>query len=223
MSRPARPPRGQAEFGPSGDAPEQTLEPKNFGRSGDAAEQTPAPDFGPSGDVPKQTPDPDFGPSGYLPAKAARRARKIVLRAPLGLQWVLAALAAGVILLLVGLVFVAGAGRPPDAPYVAVGPVEAIGDARYDDERRVLFVAAAGRIRAFPIPDPDDVPVYCTASGRLESAAGRVWRLTGRAIDGGRSLDQHPTMVVRGVVYLDPSTRLPGPPPHDTDAEPTCF
>ncbi|MTV26636.1 hypothetical protein FTX61_14610 [Nitriliruptoraceae bacterium ZYF776] len=36
-------------------------------------------------DDPQQT--PEFGPSGYLPERASKRARKIVLRAPLGLQW----------------------------------------------------------------------------------------------------------------------------------------
>jgi hypothetical protein len=166
---------------------------------------------------------PDYGPSGYLPEKASRRARKIVLRAPLGLPWVLAAVAAGVVLLVVGVVFLARAGDPPGPPFVPVGPVDAVGAARFDPERGVLLVGATGRVRAFVAPPDSAPPRYCERSQRLESADGRVWSLTGRALDGGPSLDRHPAVVHDGTVYVDFSTITPGPPPEDAGAEPSCF
>ncbi|MBW3579237.1 MAG: hypothetical protein KY462_16190 [Actinobacteria bacterium] len=166
--------------------------------------------------------DPDYGPSGYLPERAARRARKIVLRAPLGLQWVLAAAAVGLVLLVVVIVFAWRASQPPGEPFVSAGPVEEIGTASHDGDRGVLYVAAAGRVRAFAV-GRTGVPVYCERSGRLESPAGRVWSATGRALDGGASLDTYPVVVHRGVVYVDLTRRQPGPPPEDRGVEATCF
>ena len=49
--------------------------------------------------------DPDYGPAGYVPPKAAKRARKVVLRAPMGLAWVIAPLVVGVVLVAVAVVF----------------------------------------------------------------------------------------------------------------------
>src|SRR5690606_17036265 len=56
---------------------------------------------------------PDFGPSGYLPPRAARRARKIMLREPLGLQWAVAAVVAGLLVLLAGAGYLLWQSRPP--------------------------------------------------------------------------------------------------------------
>lgn len=164
---------------------------------------------------------PEFGPRGYLPERAARRARKIVLRAPLGLQWVVGAVVVGVIVVVVGVLFLTSAGGPPGEPYVEVGPVDALRPARFDRERGVLFLATSGPVRAFVVPG-DEPPVWCEDSGRLESAEGRVWSPTGRALDGGDSLAEHPTVVVDGVVYLDQTRRLPAPQPEDRDVEPAC-
>jgi hypothetical protein len=162
-------------------------------------------------------PDPDFGPSGYLPERAAKRARKIVLRAPLGLQWVVASLAAGVVVLVAGVLFLQGRGEPPPPPWTPVGAVDDLPAAQPvgDD---VLLVAAGGRVRAFA----DAVEVsYCAASNRLEATDGRVWSLTGRGL-GTSSLAEHPTLVHAGVVYLDPTRTAAGPPPSDEPAEPGC-
>lgn len=166
--------------------------------------------------------EPEFGPGGYLPERAARRARKIILRAPLGLQWVIASVLAGAVIVVVGLVFLNRAGEPPGEPFVAVGPVEAIEDTRYDEELEVLLVGAAGRIRAFAV-DGGDVPVFCVESRRLESPDGRIWHTTGRALDGGRSLSEHPAVVFDGVVHVDPTTTLPPQPSEDEDVEASCF
>lgn len=164
---------------------------------------------------------PDYGPGGYLPERAAKRARKIVLRAPLGLQWVLGAVAAGIVLVVVGIVFLTRADEAPGPPFEAIGPHAAVGDARYLEDDGVLLVGAAGRVRAF-IVEGDQVPVWCEPSGRLESADGRVWAPTGRALDGAASLDQRPVVVVDGTVYLDPTTVIRGPEPRDEDPTPAC-
>ncbi|HEX2029465.1 MAG TPA: hypothetical protein VHF25_15865 [Nitriliruptorales bacterium] len=169
----------------------------------------------------RRDPDPEYGPSGYLPERAAKRARKIVLRAPLGLQWVVASAAVGIVLLVVMVALVVRATAPPGPPWVGVGPAGAVGDATYDEARGVLLVGAAGRLRAFVVPDGEP-PRYCPASGHLESSDGHVWTVTGRALAGGTSLDRRPTMVHRGTLYLDPTRRLAGPPARDTGAVPVC-
>jgi hypothetical protein len=165
---------------------------------------------------------PEFGPRGYLPERAAQRARKIVLRAPLGIQWVVASLLTGAVIVVAAAVFLTRAGDAPGDPFVAVGPVEAVEDARYDSDLEVLLVGAVGRIRAFAV-DASDLPVFCVASRQIESPSGRVWHPTGRALDGGDPLVEHPVVVFEGVVHVDPTSTLPPQPSEDTDAEPACF
>lgn len=161
---------------------------------------------------------PDFGPSGYLPDRAARRARKIVLRAPLGLQWVVASVLAGVVVIVAGVLFLVRSGDPPPAPWQDVGALQDIGEARVEHNLDVLLVGAGGRVRAFA--DATDV-VYCPASNRLESADG-VWALTGRGLGGVASLREHPTLVHDGRVYVDVTQTFPGPPPSDEPETPRC-
>lgn len=161
---------------------------------------------------------PDFGPSGYLPDRAARRARKIVLRAPLGLQWVIASLLAGVVVVVAGVLFLRGGSDPPPPPWQDIGEVSTIGAARWEDDLDVLIVGTAGRIRAFAAAS--DVR-YCDASNRLESPRG-VWSLTGRGFGGVTSLSEHPTLVHDGRVYVDVTRTAPGPPPADDPAERAC-
>lgn len=149
-------------------------------------------------------------PIGYLPERAARRARKIVLRAPLGLGWIVASVLAGVVLLVAGAVFLLRSTGPPGPPFVAVGRVETLGAAAVRDDLGVLVVTVGG-VRAFPL-EPHR-PRYCPTSGRLESPDGRVWSTTGRALDGGPSLPTHPVVVHEGIVYVDPTRSIAGPPP----------
>lgn len=163
--------------------------------------------------------EPDFGPSGYLPDRAAQRARKIVLRAPLGIQWVIASLAAGVVVVVAGVWFLVASGGPPPEPWVAASEVAALDDAVHDPQLDVLLVGTGGRIRAFA--DAADVS-YCAQSNRLEAADGRVWSLTGRGLGGADSLEEYPTLVQDGVVYIDPTSTRPGPTPSDDPAEPVC-
>ena len=162
---------------------------------------------------------PEFGPSGYLPERASKRARKIVLRAPLGAQWIVASLVAGVVVVVAGVWLLLSAGAAPEEPWVAVAEVEDIGRALAVPEREVLLVAGAGRVRAFA--DAGDV-AFCAESNRLESSDGRVWSLTGRGLGAAPSLSEHPTMLHERTVYLDPTVEVPGPEPSDEHVEPGC-
>jgi hypothetical protein len=164
-------------------------------------------------------PDPSFGPSGYLPERAAKRARKIVLRAPLGMQWIVASVLAGLIVVVAGVLFLQRSGEPPPAPWEPVGTLEEVAPTRLVADLDVLVVAAGGRVRAFA--DAEDVG-YCATSNRLEAADGRVWNLTGRGFGGTVSLAEHPTLVQDGIVYLDPTRTTAGPTPSDEPAEPAC-
>lgn len=170
---------------------------------------------------PQREPDPEFGPGGYLPQRAARRARKIVLRAPLGVQWIVASLVAGVVVLVAGLLLLTKGSEPPGAPFVAVAPFEDVAPALELEDPPVLLVAV-GRVRAFP-SDTDGGLGWCSTSGRVESRGGGVWSPTGRALHGGESLASHPTVVHDGTVYVDPTRFEDGPPPATGDqATPTC-
>ena len=159
---------------------------------------------------------PDFGPSGYLPERASKRARKIILRAPLGMQWVVGAIVAGVVLLVAGAVFLRTSDDPPPPPWTVAGEVEQFGAAEIVDlatsegSSEVLIVTAGGRIRAFA-----DAPEarYCASSNLLQASDGRSWTLIGRGLAGVASLDQHPTLVQDGTLYVDATQVSPGPEP----------
>ena len=163
---------------------------------------------------------PDFGPSGYLPQRAAKRARKIVLRAPLGLQWIVGSLVVGLVLVVAGVLWLT-ADDTPGEPWVEVGPVDTVGDQAIDEELGVLLVAN-GRYRAFAEADELGL-IYCDSTRRLEAPDGRVWSLTGRGLAGSSSLSEHPTRVHDGIVYVDPTRASSGPPPSDEPAEPGCL
>jgi hypothetical protein len=162
---------------------------------------------------------PEFGPSGYLPDRAAQRARKIVLRAPLGLQWVVASLVAGVVVVAAGVLLLTGDDAPGE-PWIAVGPADRVGTVTIDEDLDVVLVGG-GRIRAFADARELDLE-YCEASRRLESPDGGVWSLTGRGLGGAPSLEEHPTVVRDGVLYLDPSRTTSAPAPSPEPTEPEC-
>lgn len=164
---------------------------------------------------------PEFGPSGYLPQRASQRARKIVLRAPLGLQWVVASLLAGVVVVVAGLLFLRTGSAPPGAPYAPVAAltelpellVTSIGD------QEVAILSAGGRTRVFAAGEDAAELRYCTDENRLV-AGDTVWLPTGRGLAGAPSLDEHPSVVHDGMLYVDPSRSVPGPPPSDEPAGP---
>lgn len=163
--------------------------------------------------------DAQFGPSGYLPDRAARRARKIVLRAPLGLQWVVASLVAGVVVLVAGVLLLGRGTEAPGAPWIAIGAVEALPASSYDTSTGLLVVHVSGRVRAFDAPEGVR---YCSPSNRLEHPDGRVWALTGRGFAGTPSLAPAPTLTISGTAYLDATAVGTPPEPLSDPAEPAC-
>jgi hypothetical protein len=149
---------------------------------------------------------PDFGPSGYLPPRAAKRARKIMLREPMGLQWAIAAVVAGVLVLVAGSVLGLLRSGPPGAPFVDAGAVADVDPAGAGmvsvDGAQVLVLRGAGGVTVFA--DPGRPVSWCAASGHLEAVDGTVWEPSGRLIGGrGQSLARLPAEVHTGVLYVD--------------------
>lgn len=162
---------------------------------------------------------PEFGPSGYLPPRAAKRARKIVLRAPLGLQWVVGSLIVGAVVVVAGLIWLT-ADDTPGEPWIALGPVDEVGTASHAGGLDLLLVGN-GRVRAFAEAGEQELD-FCPESRRIESPDGGVWSLTGRGLGGRRSLREHPTLVRDGVLYVDPTRLSSAPPASDEPVEPAC-
>ncbi|MTV26638.1 hypothetical protein FTX61_14620 [Nitriliruptoraceae bacterium ZYF776] len=162
---------------------------------------------------------PEFGPSGYLPERASARARKIVLRAPLGLQWVVASLVAGVVVAIAGMILLTRGEAAPGPPWVELGAVEdLVGEVAHDTALGVLLVGIGGRVAALEAPAE---VAYCPASGRLEDGTD-VWNLTGRSLTEAPSLPEHPVRIVEATAYVDPTVTAPAPSPARGDATPAC-
>lgn len=168
---------------------------------------------------------PEYGPAGYLPPRAAHRARKIVLRGPMGVGWSLAAIVAAVAVLSTGGFFVWSRAQPPGPPLVLAAPlrhIDARGAAVVDvGALPVLIVRAGGSLRAFAAPAVD--VGWCEDSQRLERpTTASVWALDGALLGGrGRSLPPLRAVVHDGDVYVDPT---PGDPavPRPAVARPAC-
>ena len=170
------------------------------------------------------TDQPEFGPGGYLPPRAAKRARKIVLRERMGLHWPVAAVVAGLLILAVVIPAVIGGSARPEDPFVNVGSLDQVdprGDAVLDvTGTTVLVVRGGGVLAAFV--DPPDGARYCGTSRRIESPDGTVWTLQGRRVGGtGDSLVRAAASAVDGDLYVDPT---PGDSlaPTDSDVAPGC-
>jgi hypothetical protein len=214
--------------------------PTGFGRrpppDGRAAEAVAAAGEGHSGAVNESTSTPpraqqdapDYGPRGYLPERAARRARKIILREQMGLHWPLAAVGAAIALALVAVAFLLRSGAP-DAPFAPAGDIEQVGrhnaaivkvEATGED---VLAVRGGGRVRAFAPPEGE--VRFCQESRRLESPSGSVWTLEGVLVGGeGSGLRPAESVVYEGVLYVDTrALETAAPMPANPRGEtPTC-
>ena len=169
--------------------------------------------------------DAEFGPGGYLPPRAAHRARKIVLREPLGRGWIVASALAALAMLAVGIAYVAIATGPPGEPYREVAAVAEI-DPRGAETVAVdgidaLVVRGGGGVRAFAAPGPG--VQWCRSSARLESDEGDVWELSGRArSDGTMSLRPLRAEAYDGRLYVDPETDVGTPAPASAGERPSC-
>jgi len=169
---------------------------------------------------------PEFGPRGYLPPKAAKRARKIVLREQMGMGWPLAAAAAAVLVALAGVAYFLFVMRAPGPPYVDLGAVEqvpATGSAELTSApagATALVVRSAGAVRAFAAQPPG--VAWCAQSRRLETADA-AWAADGRLVHGdGQSLQPRRVVVHDGRVYVDVRTQLPRPAPAPGGPPPAC-
>lgn len=169
--------------------------------------------------------EPDFGPRGYLPQRAARRARKIILREQLGLGWPLAAVVTAVVLLATAAAFLLTRSGPPGPPFAEVVELAGLGTGtatRVPAAAAELLVVRTGAgVRVFVAPE--QATTYCRASGRLEGADGSVWDTRGQRLAGdGASLATLPVQVHAGVVYADTSAPRPAPAPADAGVRPRC-
>ena len=164
---------------------------------------------------------PQFGPGGYLPERASKRARKIVLRAPLGLQWIVASAVFGILVLVTGLVWL-NAGGPPGPPFVAAGalPTAEGPTVTHLPDVDAWLVTGTGPALAVPTGQVDEL-AWCDVAGQFESADGRVWSATGRGYDTP-SLRTHPVVVHDGAVYVDPTTVREGTRPSGDPRAPAC-
>lgn len=169
--------------------------------------------------------DPNFGPGGYLPPKAAHRARKIVLRGPMGVGWPLAAIVAAVVVLATGAAFLWFRARPPGPPFVlaaALTDIDASGGAVVPvGDEPILLVRAGGTLRAFAAPGFD--VGWCPTSERLEQpSTASVWALDGALLGGeGGSLAPVRAVVHDADVYVDPAAGS-ARPPRPTGVRPAC-
>ena len=169
---------------------------------------------------------PDFGPPGYLPERAAKRARKIMLRQPLGVTWVVASVVAAVVLVGVGVAYVVAVTGPPGEPFTEVAPVDDI-DARGSEVftiggDEILVVRGAGGVQAFVAP-PGPPAAWCVDSRRIEAPDGRVWEVSGRLVGGeGASLARLPVEAHDGVLYVDPTSPAEPPGPGEAEEDPAC-
>jgi hypothetical protein len=168
---------------------------------------------------------PEYGPSGYLPPKAAKRARKIILREQMGWGWPLAAVAAALVVVVAGLLFLRGFTRAPGEPFVAVASLTEVqpGEAAVltAQEMPALIVRAGGALRAFAAQHA--TTVWCAGSQRLESPDS-AWRIDGtRTFGSGESLRPLHSVVFDGVIYVDFTSELPAPPPQPGNQPPACL
>ena len=168
---------------------------------------------------------PEFGPEGYLPPKASARARKIVLREQMGSGWPLAALAASVLVLVAGGVFLFVSLRAPGDPYMPVRPLTEVPangaamGATVEPTMQAFLVRAGGGLKAFHVQDGIR---WCPRSRRIESDDA-AWTIDGQLVYGElTSLQPLRTTVHDGVVYVDFSTPLPKPPETTGGKPPVC-
>lgn len=169
--------------------------------------------------------EPEYGPGGYLPDRAARRARKIVLREPLGRGWIVASIAAAVLLVALGVAYALTQAGAPGGPYRDAGPIDAV-DPRDAETlevggERVLVLRGAGGVQVYEAPQGE--ASWCRQSRRLEASDGRVWTHEGQLRGGdGDSLRPLRAEVRSGRLYVDPTTEQPRPTERPSGEEPAC-
>jgi hypothetical protein len=150
--------------------------------------------------------DPETGERyGYLPRKAANR--KLVIRAQLGLPWVLAALGAALLVLVAGAAFFLSRPDEPGGAYESQGELKAypeqavlpLRDRSGWLDRRTGLAAVAGPVS------------FCPADGGWVAPNGARYDAQGRS-ESGEGLTLWAVRAAGGKVYVDRtrSTRVTG-------------
>jgi nitrite reductase/ring-hydroxylating ferredoxin subunit len=159
--------------------------------------------------VPK---DPTAQRTAYLPPRAGK-ARKLILRTQLGLPWILAAIAFGLVILVAGSLFLLKGGRP-GAPWQRVAPVTRFADGAVTQAPlrpgEVVVVDRRGTLRAFLAP-AGRCPVVGTPNGFARPCVLQAWDQEGRPIrvpssgpTGAPPLRALPATVAKGDLYVNP-------------------
>jgi hypothetical protein len=135
-------------------------------------------------------------------------------RGRLGLQWVVAPLVVGVVLLAFAWILLFRGGGPRGS-YHPVGKADTFveGTARPVDLPGVFVGRVGGRL--FAVLQEDGCSLsFC--GGHYVDCRGAVYSLSGDALGGVGALDVLPLTIYRGTVYVDPDHPVdgsPAPPP----------
>jgi hypothetical protein len=142
--------------------------------------------------------DPETGERyGYLPRKAA--SRKLVIRAQLGLPWVLAALGAAALVLLAGAAFFLSRPDRPGRPYVDEGRLNA-----YPEQAVTPLRSGAGWLDRRTGLAATGAVDLCDDDGGWVGPGGERYDAQGRAADGS-GLVLYAVRAAGGHVYVDPT------------------
>ena len=155
--------------------------------------------------------DPTKERTAYLPPRAAK-ARKLILRTQLGLPWMLAAIAFGLVILVAGVLFLVKGGRP-GAPWERVAPLArfadgAVTETPFRPDEVVVVDRRGGVLRAF-LAVPGSCPVAATPDGFARPCAQQAWDRDGQPLrtPGATSLPPAlrpvPTTVASGDLYVN--------------------
>lgn len=135
-------------------------------------------------------------------------------RGRLGLQWVIAPVALGA--LLVAVAVAALRPHPPGGSFVPVGAATSFPDGtahRVDVPGNVFVGSVGGQLVAVV---QDDGCTLSLCGRRYVDCRGAAYSLDGTRMGARGGLDLLPVQVYRGTVYVDPdhpTARAPGPPP----------
>jgi hypothetical protein len=130
-------------------------------------------------------------------------------RGTLGIQWVVGAIAAGLVIVLIGTWFLF---RPPGPPFQEVEGI-ALEDVAPGTAREVLAGVYLGKTaagRAVAVAEPPNCPLEVVDGAYLDCAQQR-FGLDGKGTKG-RTLVVLPLQVHQDAIYIDPSAADPAAP-----------
>ncbi len=152
--------------------------------------------------------EPTTQRTAYLPPRAGK-ARKLILRTQLGLPWMLAAIAFGMVILAAGTLFLVKGGRP-GAPWQRVAPLGAMADGTVSQRplragEVVVVDRRGGTLRAFLAPD-GPCPVVGSTGGFARPCTRQAWDRSGGPAGGAVAprLRSVPATVAKGELYVNP-------------------